>query len=152
MHRLVKVACLLCTYMSFIGSYQSLSFRYSCAIYFYVICFTLISYFVNRFHISGTNMWNLIVFNIFLLNTICDQDDKTLFYLQAVFKQFGGGGYGGSDNVVTDEAELRLHQKLEKLYISTRAAKVAFHPPVGGAFSVLKNKELNQLSRKIMFI
>ncbi|CAI9299432.1 unnamed protein product [Lactuca saligna] len=42
---------------------------------------------------------------------------------QAVFKQFGGGGYGGSDNVVTDEAELRLHQKLEKLYISTRAAK-----------------------------
>lgn len=42
---------------------------------------------------------------------------------QAVFKQFGGGGYGGSDNVVTDEAELQLHQKLEKLYISTRAAK-----------------------------
>ncbi|XP_076908886.1 SH3 domain-containing protein 2-like [Bidens hawaiensis] len=43
---------------------------------------------------------------------------------QAVFKQFGGAGYGGtSDNVVTDEAELRLHQKLEKLYISTRAAK-----------------------------
>ncbi|KAL4572965.1 hypothetical protein LXL04_019754 [Taraxacum kok-saghyz] len=42
---------------------------------------------------------------------------------QAVFKQFGGGGYGGSDNLVTDEAELRLHQKLEKLYISTRAAK-----------------------------
>ncbi|KAI3745108.1 hypothetical protein L1987_58210 [Smallanthus sonchifolius] len=42
---------------------------------------------------------------------------------QAVFKQFGGGGYGGSDNVVTDEAELKLHQKLEKLYISTRAAK-----------------------------
>ncbi|KAJ0447862.1 putative nucleotidyltransferase, Ribonuclease H [Helianthus annuus] len=41
----------------------------------------------------------------------------------AVFKQFGGGGYGGSDNVVTDEAELKLHQKLEKLYISTRAAK-----------------------------
>nr|XP_043629449.1 SH3 domain-containing protein 2-like [Erigeron canadensis] len=42
---------------------------------------------------------------------------------QAVFKQFGGGGYGGSDNVVTDEAELKLYQKLEKLYISTRAAK-----------------------------
>lgn len=42
---------------------------------------------------------------------------------QAVFKQFGGGGYGGSDNVVTDEAELMLHQKLERLYISTRAAK-----------------------------
>ncbi|KAL8196598.1 hypothetical protein R6Q57_024893 [Mikania cordata] len=42
---------------------------------------------------------------------------------QAVFKQFGGGGYGGSDNLVTDEAELMLHQKLERLYISTRAAK-----------------------------
>ncbi|XP_043709933.1 SH3 domain-containing protein 2-like [Telopea speciosissima] len=42
---------------------------------------------------------------------------------QAVFKQFGGGGYGGSDNLVTDEAELHQHQKLEKLYISTRAAK-----------------------------
>ncbi|CAK9162023.1 unnamed protein product [Ilex paraguariensis] len=41
---------------------------------------------------------------------------------QAVLKQFGGGGYGGSDNV-TDEAELQQHQKLEKLYISTRAAK-----------------------------
>ncbi|KAI8531984.1 hypothetical protein RHMOL_Rhmol11G0177700 [Rhododendron molle] len=41
---------------------------------------------------------------------------------QAVFKQFGAGGYG-SDNVVPDEAELQHHQKLEKLYISTRAAK-----------------------------
>ncbi|XP_074313261.1 SH3 domain-containing protein 2 [Silene latifolia] len=40
---------------------------------------------------------------------------------QAVFKQFGGGY--SSDNVVTDEAELHQHQKLEKLYISTRAAK-----------------------------
>ncbi|KAF5745422.1 endophilin-A1-like isoform X2 [Tripterygium wilfordii] len=42
---------------------------------------------------------------------------------QAVFKQFGGGGYGGSDNMVTDEAEFHQHQKLEKLYISTRAGK-----------------------------
>ncbi|ONK58819.1 uncharacterized protein A4U43_C08F70 [Asparagus officinalis] len=42
---------------------------------------------------------------------------------QAVLKQFGGGGYGNSDNVVTDEAELHQHQKLEKLYISTRASK-----------------------------
>ncbi|CAN0910491.1 SH3 domain-containing protein 2 [Linum grandiflorum] len=40
---------------------------------------------------------------------------------QAVLKQFGG--HGGSDGVVTDEAELHQHQKLEKLYISTRAAK-----------------------------
>lgn len=44
---------------------------------------------------------------------------------QAVLKQFGAGGYGGSDNVITDEAELQQHQKLEKLYISTRAGKVA---------------------------
>ncbi|KAJ3680103.1 hypothetical protein LUZ60_016381 [Juncus effusus] len=37
---------------------------------------------------------------------------------QAVMKQFYG-----SDNVFTDESEVRQHQKLEKLYISTRAAK-----------------------------
>ncbi|KAK2978279.1 hypothetical protein RJ640_017130 [Escallonia rubra] len=42
---------------------------------------------------------------------------------QAVLKQFGAGGYGGSDGVITDEAELHHHQKLERLYISTRAAK-----------------------------
>ncbi|XP_075511257.1 SH3 domain-containing protein 2-like [Primulina tabacum] len=42
---------------------------------------------------------------------------------QAVLKQFGGGGYGGSDNVATDDPELLQHQKLERLYISTRAAK-----------------------------
>lgn len=41
---------------------------------------------------------------------------------QAVFKQFGAGGYGS--DIVADEAELQQHQKLEKLYISTRAAKV----------------------------
>ncbi|XP_047328354.1 SH3 domain-containing protein 2-like [Impatiens glandulifera] len=40
---------------------------------------------------------------------------------QNVLKQFGGG-YGGSDNVV-DEAQLQQHQKLEKLYISTRTSK-----------------------------
>ncbi|PHT59062.1 hypothetical protein CQW23_01425 [Capsicum baccatum] len=40
---------------------------------------------------------------------------------QAVLKQFGGGGYG-SDHVA-DEAEMQQHHKLEKLYISTRAAK-----------------------------
>ncbi|KAF9603651.1 hypothetical protein IFM89_037310 [Coptis chinensis] len=40
---------------------------------------------------------------------------------QAVLKQFGG--YGGSDSVLTDEAELQQHQKLEKLFISTRAGK-----------------------------
>ncbi|EOA15550.1 hypothetical protein CARUB_v10005066mg [Capsella rubella] len=42
---------------------------------------------------------------------------------QAVLRQFGGGGYGGSDTVITDEEELHRHQKLDKLYISTRSAK-----------------------------
>ncbi|WOL05262.1 SH3 domain-containing protein 2 [Canna indica] len=42
---------------------------------------------------------------------------------QAVLKQFGGGGYSSSDNVVTDEEELQLYQKLEKLYTSTRSSK-----------------------------
>lgn len=40
---------------------------------------------------------------------------------QAVLKQFGG--YGGSDGVFADDAEVQQHQKLEKLYISTRAGK-----------------------------
>ncbi|KAJ9674845.1 hypothetical protein PVL29_024025 [Vitis rotundifolia] len=44
-------------------------------------------------------------------------------YVLAVLKQFSGGGYGGPDNVLTDESELQQHQKLEKLYISTRAGK-----------------------------
>lgn len=43
---------------------------------------------------------------------------------QAVLKQFGAGGYGGSD-FANDGAELQQYQKLERLYISTRAAKVA---------------------------
>ncbi|CAH9125874.1 unnamed protein product [Cuscuta epithymum] len=42
---------------------------------------------------------------------------------QAVFKQFGAVGFGGSDHAGADESELHQHQKLEKLYISTRAAK-----------------------------
>lgn len=42
---------------------------------------------------------------------------------QAVLKQFGAGGYGGSDSMINDEAEFQQHQKLEKLYISTRAGK-----------------------------
>eukprot|EP01018_Ginkgo_biloba_P020912 Gb_02977 [translate_table: standard] len=41
----------------------------------------------------------------------------------AVLNKFGGSGYGGSDMVITDEAELQQHQKLERLYISTRAGK-----------------------------
>lgn len=34
--------------------------------------------------------------------------------------------YGGSENTVADDAELKQHQKLEKLWICTRAAKVTF--------------------------
>ncbi|KQJ83831.1 SH3 domain-containing protein 2 [Brachypodium distachyon] len=41
---------------------------------------------------------------------------------QGVFRQFGGA-YGNSDNAFTDESEVKLHQRLEKLYLSTRAAK-----------------------------
>ncbi|XP_057766057.1 SH3 domain-containing protein 2-like isoform X1 [Salvia miltiorrhiza] len=41
---------------------------------------------------------------------------------QAVLRQFSGR-VGGSDSMASDEAELQQHQKLEKLYISTRAAK-----------------------------
>jgi type II secretory pathway predicted ATPase ExeA len=41
---------------------------------------------------------------------------------QAVLKQFSGHGSQG-DMVVTDEAELLRHQQLERLYISTKAAK-----------------------------
>lgn len=42
---------------------------------------------------------------------------------QQVFKQFSGSGYGNSETVVTDEAEFKRHQLLEKLYISTRTGK-----------------------------
>ncbi|KAK8444745.1 hypothetical protein SEVIR_9G193600v4 [Setaria viridis] len=40
---------------------------------------------------------------------------------QAVMKQFGGGY--GADGAFADEADAQQHSKLEKLYISTRAAK-----------------------------
>ncbi|KAK4781722.1 hypothetical protein SAY86_015824 [Trapa natans] len=42
---------------------------------------------------------------------------------QQVFRQFAGGIYGGAENVASDEADVQNHQRLEKLYISTRAAK-----------------------------
>lgn len=42
---------------------------------------------------------------------------------QAVLKQFAAVGLGGSDSIVTSEVELQQHQKLEKLYLSTRAGK-----------------------------
>ena len=60
------------------------------------------------------------VLPFFLLVT----SDITLYLstpLQGVFKHFG---YGNSDNAFTDESEVKLHQRLEKLYLSTRAAKV----------------------------
>ncbi|XP_078162072.1 SH3 domain-containing protein 2-like [Carex rostrata] len=40
---------------------------------------------------------------------------------QAVLKQFGG--YGAYDNLFTDESEIQQHQRLEKLFTSTRTAK-----------------------------
>ncbi|KAL0454134.1 UNVERIFIED_CONTAM: SH3 domain-containing protein 2 [Sesamum latifolium] len=40
---------------------------------------------------------------------------------QAVMRQFGA--YGDTDFVMNNDAELQQHKKLEKLYISTRAAK-----------------------------
>ncbi|EMS57971.1 Nostrin [Triticum urartu] len=52
--------------------------------------------------------------------TVLDRGGKGI---QGVFKQFGAGGYGNSDNAFTDESEVKLHQRLEKLYLSTRAAK-----------------------------
>lgn len=42
---------------------------------------------------------------------------------QNVLKQFSGSGYGSSDTIVIDEAELQRHQLLEKLYNSTRTGK-----------------------------
>uniref|UniRef100_A0A453BF55 SH3 domain-containing protein n=1 Tax=Aegilops tauschii subsp. strangulata TaxID=200361 RepID=A0A453BF55_AEGTS len=43
--------------------------------------------------------------------------------LQAVIKQFSTTGYERSDSVVIDEVELQQHQRLEKLYSSTRSGR-----------------------------
>jgi hypothetical protein len=43
---------------------------------------------------------------------------------QAVIKQFSGTGFERSDSVVIDEVELQQHQRLEKLYSSTRSGRV----------------------------
>ncbi|KAG0613298.1 hypothetical protein M758_6G092300 [Ceratodon purpureus] len=40
---------------------------------------------------------------------------------QAVFKSFSG--HGSQENMILDEAELQRHHQLERLYISTKAAK-----------------------------
>lgn len=46
--------------------------------------------------------------------------------MQAVLKQFSG--HGSQDHIIYDEAELQRHQQLERLYISTKAAKVVLPP------------------------
>ncbi|KAG6512019.1 hypothetical protein ZIOFF_030110 [Zingiber officinale] len=51
------------------------------------------------------------------------RDNLNDIRFMVVWKQFGGGGYASNDNIVTDEAELELYQKLEKLYASTRSSK-----------------------------
>ena len=47
---------------------------------------------------------------------------SNVLYFQAVLKTFSGHSQG--DSLILDEAELQRHQQLEKLYISTKAAKV----------------------------
>ncbi|XVF27401.1 hypothetical protein REPUB_Repub14bG0103700 [Reevesia pubescens] len=42
---------------------------------------------------------------------------------QAVIKQFSGTGYESSDVIVIDEIEMQRHQKLNKLYRSTRSGR-----------------------------
>lgn len=49
--------------------------------------------------------------------------DQVARQQQAVLKQFGGGAFGSSENLSLDEAELRQHHRLEKLYTSTRSCK-----------------------------
>ncbi|KAG2311676.1 hypothetical protein Bca52824_023233 [Brassica carinata] len=44
--------------------------------------------------------------------------------VEAVIKQFSGTGYESSDVMVIDELEMQRHHQLEKLYRSTRSAKV----------------------------
>lgn len=41
-----------------------------------------------------------------------------------MIKQFSGTGYESSDVMVIDELEMQRHHQLEKLYRSTRSAKV----------------------------
>ncbi|KAG2243489.1 hypothetical protein Bca52824_094659 [Brassica carinata] len=69
-------------------------------------------------------------------------------WFKAVFKQFGGGGHGSG---LSDNAELHQHQKLEKLYISTRAAKILFVAEgyiVTGSKQVEIGTKLSEDSRK----
>lgn len=50
-----------------------------------------------------------------------------MLQFQAVIKQLGGTGYESSDVMVIDEAEFHRHQQLDKLYKSTRRARVEMH-------------------------
>ena len=52
-----------------------------------------------------------------------------------MLKQFGGGY---ADSVFADEGEAQQHSKLEKLYISTRAAKVRPTTTVSSQFVMLR--------------
>lgn len=61
----------------------------------------------------------------FFPNNFLDSSFPCLILLQAVFKQFGG--HGGSE-FGSDNADVQQHQKLERLYISTRAGKVLLRP------------------------
>ena len=76
--------------------------------------------------------------------------------VKAVFKQFGGGGHGSG---LSDDAELHQHQKLEKLYISTRAAKVFTWKKPFWLFEVLYTIDLDlfafcisSITKEILFV
>eukprot|EP00252_Welwitschia_mirabilis_P012018 TRINITY_DN2673_c0_g1_i1.p1 TRINITY_DN2673_c0_g1~~TRINITY_DN2673_c0_g1_i1.p1 ORF type:complete len:375 (+),score=107.95 TRINITY_DN2673_c0_g1_i1:309-1433(+) len=68
---------------------------------------------------------------------------------QAVLKQFAGSGYGGSDIVATDEAEMQQRQKLERLYASTRAGKHFQRDIVRGVEGIIVtgSKQLETVTR-----
>ncbi|KAL3634278.1 SH3 domain-containing protein 2 [Castilleja foliolosa] len=72
-----------------------------------------------------------------------------LYEMEAVLTHFASG-IGGSYNIATDESELLRHDKLEKLYISTRAAKHFQRDIVRGldGYIVTGNKQV-QIANKL---
>ncbi|RWW18707.1 hypothetical protein GW17_00017290 [Ensete ventricosum] len=66
----------------------------------------------------------LVLVNRRMSRSFCSLTFLQLISRPAVLKQFGGGGFGISDNVITDEAELQQYRRIEQLYISTRSSKV----------------------------
>lgn len=75
-------------------------------------------------------------------------------WVKAVFKQFGGGGHGSG---LSDDAELHQHQKLEKLYISTRAAKVLYLKKLLNFFGILIDLDtytffISSITKEILFV